>query len=105
MKSDNSELCVNIRCGDIATDDQWHKSCYIFNKERLLEDINKRITKNIQKITIVCAFHYGSDEIDNRFFFTKENYDLNLNYMSSILTSLKKVLKSLLIYSVLSLMT
>jgi len=28
--------------------------------------------------------HYGSDEIDNRFFFDKKNYNLNQKYLSSI---------------------
>ena len=35
LKIDNKELCINIRCGDIVTDNQWHKSCYIFNPEKV----------------------------------------------------------------------
>ena len=69
LKSETSELCINLRCGDIVTDDQWHKSCYIFNNEKLLENIKKIFSHRIEKITIVTALHYGSDEIDNRFFF------------------------------------
>ena len=84
LKIDNSELCINIRCGDIVTDNQWHKSCYIFNPEKIIEDINIKISDQIERITIVAAMHYGSDEIDNRFFFDKKNYNLNRKYLSSI---------------------
>lgn len=84
LKIDNSELCINIRCGDIVTDNQWHKSCYIFNPEKIIEDVNIKISDQIERITIVAAMHYGSDEIDNRFFFDKKNYNLNQKYLSFI---------------------
>lgn len=93
MKSETSELCINLRCGDIITDNQWHKSCYIFNYQKLLENIKKIFSNRIEKITIVTALHYGSDEIDNRFYFTKENYNLNLKYLSSIFSDLEKQFK------------
>jgi len=93
LKSDSSELCINLRCGDIVTDDQWHKSCYIFNNEKLLENIKKIFSSRIEKITIVTALHYGSDEIDNRFFFNDANYYLNLKYLSSIFHNLNKTFK------------
>ena len=84
LKIDNSELCINIRCGDIVTDNQWHKSCYIFNSGKIVETVKMIISDQIKRITIVAALHYGSDEIDNRFFFDKNNYDLNQKYLSSI---------------------
>jgi hypothetical protein len=93
LKSDSNELCINLRCGDIVTDNQWHKSCYIFNKDKLLENIDKMFSNQIEKITIVTALHYGSDEIDNRFFFNDKNYNLNLKYLSSIFEKLNKTYK------------
>ena len=49
LKIDDSELCINIRCGDIVTDNQWHKSCYIFNPEKIIEDINIKNSDQIEK--------------------------------------------------------
>tara|TARA_B100000035_G_scaffold200347_2_gene171368 strand:+ start:787 stop:1479 length:693 start_codon:yes stop_codon:yes gene_type:complete len=93
LKIDNKELCINIRCGDIVTDNQWHKSCYIFNPEKVIENVNILISDQIEKITILAAMHYGSDEIDNRFFFDKKNYDLNQKYLSFIFNFLDQNFK------------
>ncbi|MDA8991265.1 hypothetical protein N9H45_07040 [Opitutales bacterium] len=87
-KKEINELFINIRSGDIVTDNQWHKSCYLFNHDKLVKKVDKYYCDKIKKITIFTAMHYGSDEIDNRFFFNSENYNLNVKFLSSIFKKL-----------------
>ena len=87
-EDEKNELFINIRSGDIVTDNQWHKSCFLFNHDKLVEKVDKKYCDKIKKITIFTAMHYGSDEIDNRFFFNNYNYNLNVNFLSIIFEKL-----------------
>lgn len=93
VKSSDNEFCINIRAGDIVTEREHHRQCYMFHHGLLMEEIKKIFTNQIEKITMVTALHYGSDEIENRYFFSNKNYNLNLQYISNLIDFLQNELK------------
>lgn len=93
-KPAKDNLCVNIRCGDIATDNEFHQDCFIFNRGRLIHFIDKFLDNQTSSITIVAAMHYGSNDLlDNRYSYTDHNYSVNKKMINNILYSIDQEFK------------
>jgi hypothetical protein len=93
-KPSKNNFCIHIRCGDIATDNQFHKNCFIFNRDRLMHAIDNFLDSQTSSITIVAAMHYGSNDLlNNRYSYTDHNYSVNKEIMNNILYSIEQEFK------------
>ena len=87
-------FCVQIRCGDIATDDDYHKQCFIFNQDLFINRIAQQLDKNVSSITIVAAMHYGANNLlNNRYSYTDLNYNTNRTLLSNLFSLIEQKFK------------
>ena len=89
----DDQLLVHIRAGDIALEPKRHESCFMFNPEKLIESIEKKITKEIKKIKIITALHYGSNEDNGAYFFSNKSYERNIETLDSLVRLIQSKLK------------
>lgn len=84
----DEDLYIYIRCGDIATDNEFHKDCFIFNQNKLLDLVS--LNNGYKSISIIAAMHYGSNDKNNKYFFTEENYSTNILLLNNLFESLSQ---------------
>jgi len=89
----DNQLLIHIRAGDIALEPKRHESCFMFNLEKLIESIEKKTTKEIKKIKIITALHYGSNEDNGAYFFSNKSYKRNIETLDSIVSLIQSKLK------------
>lgn len=81
-----SDLLINIRCGDIASSRCIsYTECHIHNINKLIDLISNKIHSGIKRIVIITAMHYGSDSIrSKRYFWTQKKHDTNLKLLNEL---------------------
>ena len=80
-----AELVIHLRCGDIF--EETDKACarrvrkqYVLI-DNLLKKQKQIFTKEINKVSLVTAMHFGANELNNKYFYSKEVYNKNIKFL------------------------
>lgn len=80
-----SELVIHLRCGDIFDKIDQCSKYAVENQYLLIDNLfknQKKIFNNrINKVSAVTAMHFGSNELNNKYFYSKEVYDKNIKFL------------------------
>lgn len=91
IKSDEEALYVNIRAGDIIEENHYHRRVFMFSRDILFMKIKNQLRqKNIKKIKIITAMHYGANDYINKYFFNEASYNKNCIMLSHIISQINK---------------
>lgn len=89
LPSDN-ELVIHLRCGDIFSKEDSLSKNYV---DQELNNLTNKVFQNphltilnpeIQKITIVTALHYGSNQKNGLYFYSEKSYNANIDFLQSL---------------------
>lgn len=80
-----SELVIHLRCGDIfekidKADARRVKKQYILI-DNLFKKQKKIFTNKINKVSVVTAMHFGANELNQKYFYSKEVYNENIKFL------------------------
>jgi hypothetical protein len=80
-----SELVIQLRCGDIF-DEVDQCSRRMVNEQHLLmgyllKNQKKIFTNKINKVSAVTAMHFGANEINQKYFYSEEVYNKNIEFL------------------------
>ena len=92
----NDELVIHLRLGDVMSncDGRYLAMKNIYN------DFYREISvRNIKKVTIVTALHFGANEVNNLFFYNKRDHDRSLDLLQSIKSQTERLGLEVNIYS------
>lgn len=65
-----SDLVVHLRLGDIMEDSDEFRNRSYEKYQRVYGEFDLKIPKNVTRVAIVTALHFGANELNNRYFFT-----------------------------------
>lgn len=89
-----SELVIHLRCGDI-----FKKDPNLFVKvskqykiiDNLIKNQKKIFTKDINKVSVVTAMHFGANELIGKYFYSEEVYNENIKFLEFFEDILNKI--------------
>ena len=94
----HNSLTLPLRLGDITEEKERFKRSILLS-ENLLRNIQTSKLPNPKTIYIVSALHYGANEINNKYFFSEESYEENLNLFLKIYKQISKLDAEIIIKS------
>jgi len=96
INTPKSDLLIHIRSGDIVSPKckPYRKFCHLFNVDKLIDSISKKIHSGIDRIVIISAMHYGADSLRiGRYFWTQEKHDANLKLLNELFEKISEIFR------------
>ena len=80
-----SELVIHLRCGDIFEKIDKEDARRVNKQYMLVDNLFKKqkeiFTNKIDKVSVVTAMHFGANELNQKYFYSKEVYNENIKFL------------------------
>jgi hypothetical protein len=78
-------LVIHLRCGDIFEKIDEGDASKVNKQYMLVDNLFKKqkkiFTNKINKVSVVTAMHFGANELNQKYFYSKEVYNENIKFL------------------------